>query len=271
MCEMKACTKCKGEFPATTDYFHKTRNTKSGLRGSCKKCENESIAAYYVANRESRLEYHKQWSKDNKESIAKRKKKYRKDNIEKLAEYKKQYCKNNRKLVQERSKEYREKNKETIARWMKRYYDENRSLIRERWRRYRELNKERISQKNRQWRQENKDRVNVLTQRRRAKIHSLEHTLTLRQWEDLKTEFNNLCAYCGMKKPLVQDHFIPLKNGGEYSINNIVPSCGSCNSKKSSRQFFEWYPEYKYYSKKREQKVLKYLGYTNGIQQLSLM
>ncbi len=36
--ETKICTKCRRELPATTDYFHRHRQIKSGLRPVCKDC-----------------------------------------------------------------------------------------------------------------------------------------------------------------------------------------------------------------------------------------
>ena len=61
--------------------------------------------------------------------------------------------------------------------------------------------------------------------------------------------------------PLEQEHFIPLSKGGGYSMGNIIPACRACNASKSDKDFFEWYPEYKYYSEERENKILDFLGY----------
>ena len=37
----KTCTKCGETLPATTEYFHKNKTGKYGLRSRCKKCEAE--------------------------------------------------------------------------------------------------------------------------------------------------------------------------------------------------------------------------------------
>mgnify|MGYP003489420683 CR=1 FL=1 len=81
--------------------------------------------------------------------------------------------------------------------------------------------------------------------------------------KNIKLEFNNKCAYCGKEKPLSQEHFVALSKGGEFTINNIIPSCQNCNSSKRATDFFEWYPKFKHYSKKREQIILKFLNYNN--------
>ena len=111
----------------------------------------------------------------------------------------------------------------------------------------------------------------MYTQRRMALKRQLPSTLTTEQWNIIKEAFNNKCCYCNLEKPLTQDHFLALNNGGPYVADNILPACKSCNSSKRDKQFFTWYPKYKHYSSEREQKILAYLGYIKGIQQLSLM
>ena len=105
---------------------------------------------------------------------------------------------------------------------------------------------------------------------RKARLHNLPSTLTTIEWQSIKSTFNNRCVYCGEEKPLVQEHFIPLSKGGEYTSNNIIPSCSFCNGSKFNKDFFKWYPKFKYYSIKREQIILKYLNYKNNNQQLTL-
>jgi len=35
---MKTCTKCRKEYPATSDYFYRDSHTQDGLKPSCKDC-----------------------------------------------------------------------------------------------------------------------------------------------------------------------------------------------------------------------------------------
>lgn len=116
-----------------------------------------------------------------------------------------------------------------------------------------------------------KELKNKIEHKRKAIKKNLLCNFTIEQWEKCKEYFNNRCAYCGAEMPLTQDHFIALSKGGEYTSNNIIPSCQRCNSSKSNKDFFEWYPKSKYYSKEKEEKILKYLHYNkNKIQQLKL-
>lgn len=59
--------------------------------------------------------------------------------------------------------------------------------------------------------------------------------ITKTQWEDMCRENDWRCSYCGRVMPLVTDHVVPLCNGGENDISNIVPACVSCNCKKGRK------------------------------------
>ena len=61
------------------------------------------------------------------------------------------------------------------------------------------------------------------------------HTFSPKEWEFCKSYFYNACVYCGAKGKLHQDHFIPLKLGGKYVVDNIVPACPSCNFSKNKK------------------------------------
>lgn len=126
-----------------------------------------------------------------------------------------------------------------------------------------------------------KEVINIKSHRYRARKKRLPNTLTLKEWNKIKKDFNNSCAYCGMtekehfdkfNESLHQEHFIPLSKGGEYTHNNIIPSCKSCNSSKGENLFSEWYPNYEHYSEGKEDKILRFLGYNEKQeQQLTLI
>lgn len=141
---------------------------------------------------------------------------------------------------------------------------------------YREDNPEKIKQYNKQYNKQyhkdNPEKFRLKEQRRMALKQGLPNTFTIKQWKSVKEYFNNKCAYCGEDKPLTQDHHIALSKGGEYTHNNIIPACKSCNSSKRDKDFFKWYPTQKQHNKERESKILTHLGYTTeDTQQLSIL
>lgn len=115
----RVCTKCGKEFPATSEFFHKMKAGKFGLKAICKSCsgeyhkENKERFAIYNAkyqknNKEKCLATKKKWQKNNREGFAVRVKKWRKNNFEKIAIYNAKYRENN----QEKIMVYRKNNRD---------------------------------------------------------------------------------------------------------------------------------------------------------------
>lgn len=48
------------------------------------------------------------------------------------------------------------------------------------------------------------------------------------------------CVFCGDRDPNRWDHLIPLKEGGETVIGNIVPACQPCDDSKQHNHFEKW-------------------------------
>jgi hypothetical protein len=111
----KKCIKCGNIKPI--DEFSKRKDSEDGHRNQCKKC---------------RKQYHKQYSKENKEHIKQYHKRYR----EKNKEHKKQL-----------DKQYRENNKESIKQWCR----ENKEYFKQ----YYQNNKQKKKQYLKQWRKDN--------------------------------------------------------------------------------------------------------------------
>lgn len=59
------------------------------------------------------------------------------------------------------------------------------------------------------------------------------------EWDALKSAYEHRCAYCGKKSArLTKDHIIPISQGDPQTVDrieNIVPACRSCNSRKCNR------------------------------------
>uniref|UniRef100_A0A6M3IY00 Putative homing endonuclease n=1 Tax=viral metagenome TaxID=1070528 RepID=A0A6M3IY00_9ZZZZ len=75
-------------------------------------------------------------------------------------------------------------------------------------------------------------RIAHLKSRRYAREQGAVGFHILEDWNNLKVEFDNRCAFCRKKTKLTKDHIIPLSEGGTDWIENIQPLCKSCNSKK---------------------------------------
>ncbi|KKS36284.1 MAG: hypothetical protein UV00_C0028G0003 [candidate division WWE3 bacterium GW2011_GWF1_42_14] len=253
----KICTKCNRELLATLLYFEKSSDCRYGVSSICKECRGRTfmirelipvIDGYKVCNicrvnlpntKEYFYSSGSALRPDCKECESKKIKAYYVENVEHKRCYARDWyqghCSNN--------EEYRINNSVRAK-------------------------KHRIAN---QYTDRYKTSQNIKSQRRRSLKNKLISTLTAKEWTAIKQDFNNTCAYCGEREVLTQDHFIPLKVGGEYAITNIIPACKSCNSQKSAKLFSSWYPTFKHYTHEREAKILSYLGYVNGHQQLSLL
>jgi len=68
--------------------------------------------------------------------------------------------------------------------------------------------------------------------RRRSRELAAEGNHTTEQWLALLRTYGHRCAYCDAAGPLEPDHRIPLARGGTNYIENIVPACRRCNTRK---------------------------------------
>ena len=70
-------------------------------------------------------------------------------------------------------------------------------------------------------------------------------TITKSDWMNICQKYDNCCAYCNGKVPLELDHIIPITKGGLHIVENIVPACKSCNSRKGNRDATEVFPDWR--------------------------
>lgn len=251
------CRNCNSEFPATTDYFYRQKGAKYGLRKICKSCKKKEDKQYHI---------------NNQEQIILQQRDYNNKNRKKINAKNREFYARNKERIKKRRKELRdslpEDKKKQISLKMKCYYGDNEDKLKRYANSYRRTEKGRL--------------VELKAKHtRKAREQKLPAALDEATWENCLEDFNYKCAYCGITEAehikiysqrLHQEHFIPLSKGGEYTHNNIIPSCRSCNAKKHNIDFFEWYPEQEFYSKERNEKILEYLGYKNkNIQQLSIL
>lgn len=85
------------------------------------------------------------------------------------------------------------------------------------------------------WKKNHPEQSRKDAAKRRATKLGVGGVVTVQEWLSLCAHYDNRCLACGDRKPLAQDHVIPLSRGGPNTIDNIQPLCKSCNSKKGTR------------------------------------
>lgn len=251
----KICKGCFEELPFTS--FYKKKDGKFGLHSKCKAC----VKKYEIENKERIDAYQRKYRKQHKEETKEYNKRYQEEHKKEIALQKHEYYTKNKEHFRKTNKKYFELNKQKINKVKRQYYLKNRDIF-----------LKRSKENGKAWRIKNREKANSLTNKRRALKKQLPSTLTTKQWNDIKKHFDYCCAYCGRKEKLEQEHFIPISKGGEFTHNNIIPACRSCNSSKQNKDFFEWYSEHEWYSIQRKQNILGFLNYNqNKEQQLALL
>jgi 5-methylcytosine-specific restriction endonuclease McrA len=83
-------------------------------------------------------------------------------------------------------------------------------------------------------------RTAVYARRRKRRMARVTHDLSDAQWAALTAEWNG-CAYCGATDRVLQrDCVQPISRGGRYTLENVVPACGSCNASKCNDEVTSW-------------------------------
>jgi 5-methylcytosine-specific restriction endonuclease McrA len=86
----------------------------------------------------------------------------------------------------------------------------------------------------------NRSRKATAARRRKRRMERVEHDLSDDQWAALKVAWG-CCAYCGATdKPLQRDCVLALSRGGRYTLDNIAPACGPCNTSKCNDEVTSW-------------------------------
>lgn len=257
----KVCYRCGRSLPLSVVYYYKSKRSKDGFYSDCKECRGSKFGINQpnkVLNLPDEYKYCRTCNKTLPISNFPLCRTKSKDGYASKCKE----CKNK----QAKESYDPEKEKERMKPSLDKRYAQHKV--------YYQKNRDKLAQQKREYHKTDKYKEikRFSKEKRRTKKRLLDSNLTKSQWEKCINHFDNSCCYCGKKeKTLSMEHFIPLSNGGEWTINNIVPSCRSCNSSKGTKDFFKWYPKQKCYSEQRENKILKYLNYKNNIQQLSLL
>jgi 5-methylcytosine-specific restriction endonuclease McrA len=158
------------------------------------------------------------------------------------------YYRKNRERELERNREYRKRNDDAIRTYRKRKHQEEMAKPKEERyaTQYRRRNRDKILARGREYdrrrHKRNPDRYKYYRDKRRARLAGAEGSFTIREWRAVLNMFGGVCAYCP-NEGSTRDHLIPLARGGSNWIENIVPCCSSCNSRKLAKTLTEFLEE----------------------------
>lgn len=145
---------------------------------------------------------------------------YRAEHLDRIRENDRQYAVLHRKQAIERAKKHYFANLEQKREYARNYQAEHSKQKCEYDRNYRAA---RPGISTERWRR-----------RRALEMNAEGNGVTIQEWEEIKKDYNYLCAYCNQKKTLEMDHIVPLSKGGKHDVDNVVPACKSCNSSKTA-------------------------------------
>lgn len=224
---IKQCSKCGVEYPATAEFFYSNKNGLYGLRSDCKACRREHKRQYYAENAEKVLAYNRQW-------LAK--------NPDKKREYSHRWYVNNKGKHHESGRKWAARNREKVRAASRRYRACNPEKSRTSKHTWVSNNLDKMRASRQRWDDKNPNALLIKGQRRRARVHGLLDTLTTAQWQLALNYWKRRCAYCGAVGKLTIDHYIPVNNPncpGTVAAN-VVPACSVCNSSKGDNNACAW-------------------------------
>lgn len=215
----KRCCRCDQIKPAA--QFPKARRERDGLKAYCKACAAVARHDWYLRNREREIQKTVQWQRANpqkRSALAKavywsnvdsrrerNRLSYRKHRSARLAAGRAAYAKRREKMLAQMAARY------AAGPEPKREYA-------------------------RQWRARNPDKSRAIQYASYAKRKAAQGAHSPQQWDEVVRYFNGACAYClTPTQVLAREHVVPLSAGGSDDIENIVPACRSCNSRKNAR------------------------------------
>jgi 5-methylcytosine-specific restriction endonuclease McrA len=219
--EMKTCSKCGSEYPATKDFFYWRKDR--GLQSVCKPCHISKV-----------METCGEWQRNNREKMHGYYAKYHAANKDRAHEY---YLENKAKYDEQRrarreadplgfrvrgnaySRSWRKRNPEAVKQSWARWYSENREY-------------EATRQENKRAR-----RMNA------TGSFSEDDVRFIHDYQDGR------CFYClePVGDGFHRDHFVPLAKGGTNDWTNIVVSCPSCNFSKKDKLPEDYLAEHRRY------------------------
>lgn len=243
---LKMCSKCKQEFPATNEYFHKDLKGKYGLSSQCKECAKQRAKDWHWSNREIANARSKQYYLDHTEEHKTYNKQAREENPEYFREYFANYYQEHKEIKAVQGKEWAAANPDKVREIKKRYRDNNpRKCVLASI-----ATMQRYPERYKIIRRESRLRNPATSRRakheRRARERNAKGTYTNADILNIFDDQNGRCYYCGITLSMSIlgdyhiDHLTALNQGGSNWPDNLVLACGHCNCSRQDRPLNEW-------------------------------
>lgn len=204
----RTCTICKNEFPATLEYFYKTRNY---LEGYCKQCRSLLGKVYREANKEKLKEKSKVYVEANKDKASLRGKASYMANPEQAKAKSKAYRKNNPEKVKATQKTWRQNNPERVREHARKGSSKRRALRRG-------------------------NEYIPFTEQESIDLHGTNCHICL---EPINMAAPRSARKPGWERGLHMEHVQPSSKGGAHNISNVKPSHAICNLLKATKEIYE--------------------------------
>lgn len=200
------------------------------------------MKAYRAAHLEELRAKDNQRRVTNGETIRAREKVSRLNRRERILAFQKTYWAEHAEQLNAQRRQRRQENPETVraidnAAYLRRDKDKKRATERRRYHRNKEAEKVRKQQAY----LANPALFAERTRLRRARqAGATLYDLSEAQWQEILAAWHYRCAYCpksckackNKTHHFEREHVLPVKEGGNYTVQNIVPSCLPCNRKK---------------------------------------
>lgn len=231
----KVCSKCKQEFPLTSEFFYKSSKSKDGFQFACKLCHSKLCKDYRSKNKDKIREKNNEWARKNPE-------KARAIRIRSL----RKWASNHPERKKELDKKWRdanpEKHRENARKWQ-RLNPQKRRVIMKRWYKV-HAKKARIKQD--EWIRLNPEKKKAQINRRRARKVNADGSYTSDHIHSLYDFQEGRCFHCDcdISQGYHIDHWIPLSRGGSNWPENLRLLCEHCNCSKGNKMPWEWSNNY---------------------------
>jgi hypothetical protein len=252
-------------------YYWANKENMAPRRKAYRAANRDSIAAqqkrWYCANRKQIRARQKEYYSKNRDKVRATNRAWVRANYERVIAYKKKYYIANC----DRLKHYRKANKDKINATKKAWVRANPEKKRAQDKAYYQANKAKILHNVRNWRETNREKRREIARR----YDSRRRAAGRRALCPLKAEtknarfrlFRNCCAFCGVNANhsrnagsarLTVEHVLALTKNGLDEIDNIIPSCHSCNCSKNNAPVEDWYRRQPFFTEARWRKICRH-------------